>query len=519
MRRDDRGAVLVIVAVFAVVAVLMLAFVVDIGGLRQEKKEVTLSTDAAALAVAAELDLRTFGVGEYGCETVPIQRENSGDPIVYADTVFADYLDRNGATVEDGCRVVVTGRRRGYVVVGGLEDVPYALSGAVGQASGRVSGVSASVARVDSGGGLRPIGLCEAERSINVDPDTGAPYSMAADVVSAPVDGDGYLDEPVDMVIGLQHLNSDSDDCSVGAPGQRGQLDFDTSQNGNGGTNRCTDPDPDPEDADAGYFTSEYRFGWQGEVEEWTPTDSGADFNGLSDCFVRDIDEEQLIWLPIFSQYDPPPDPTMRLVAFAQAQLTGYCLTNSNFHPTPASYECLAEDPDAGPDRPWLRLWITRVVDFDETGPPLTDDALKDSPAICAERDESALLTACVPPNPPPLGTPPDPTPPSTCDLGAVPVTPSSQTITLGSGNKVQPPPPSYVVSVSATSTCVASDFVVRAVPPSGAVRTLVVSGPASGVFTATLPVDTPLRPGTPYTIEVAVADQLDTSARLVTNP
>ncbi len=44
---------------FAVVAVLMLAAVVDLGNLRQEKKQVTLATDASALAAAASIDFRS----------------------------------------------------------------------------------------------------------------------------------------------------------------------------------------------------------------------------------------------------------------------------------------------------------------------------------------------------------------------------------------------------------------------------------------------------------------------------
>lgn len=462
-RRDERGAVLVIFAAFVIVAVLMLAFVIDIGGLRQEKKEVTLSTDAAALAVAAQLDLRTFAPGDYECDEVPVVREDVDDPFLYADSVALEYLERNGETVADGCRVRVTGPRRGYVVIGGLEDVEYAFSGVVGQQSGRVHGVSASVARVDSGGGLRPIGLCATETTINSAPD-GEPYDLSEDLLNASKGDDGTLDVAVDAVIALEHLDRDSG-CEVTASGQRGQLNLDPSQNGNGGNNRCVDPDPDPEDADEGYFSSEYRYGYYGELTEWVGSDGGMDFSTLQSCFDRDISEEQLIWLPIFDNYQPPPDPKFRLVAFAQAQLTGYCISNAQYYAVPASIGCRADVPGDSQDKPWLRMTITRVVDFDEAGPPLTDDALRDRPAICAVRDEATQLANCVPPNPPARGTPSDPSPPpaSQCRATAVSASPDPLEVgRQGSGSKNLSAEVRLSVTVEDISRCSALQAVFR---------------------------------------------------------
>lgn len=419
-RQDERGAVLVIFAAFLIVAVLMLAFVIDIGGLREEKKEVTLSTDAAALAVASELDLRTFAAGTYDCAEVPVRGE--AYPVARADELAERFLTENGGTLDDGCRVVVTGPRRGYVVIGGQESVDYAFGPVVGQDSGTVSGVSASVARVDAGGGLRPIGVCGFETSINVDPVTREPYSVEEDVLEAARDGDGYLDQPVDMVLAVNHLIRDAACSPIWAPGQRGQLDFDSSGPRNGGM--CAGSEPDD-----GSFTSDYRYGYFDNVLVNTPTDSGNDFRTLADCFVADIEEEQLFWLPIFDRYSPPPGPTVHLVAFAQAQMTAFCLTESINYEVPEDLGCLAEvSGEVPPWRAWLRLTITRVVDFDADGPPLTDDSLLDSPAICAEEDDAVLLEACVPPNPPPLGTPADPTPPpdSPCLVQSVNLSPMS---------------------------------------------------------------------------------------------
>lgn len=420
--RGDRGAVLVIVAAFAIVSVLMLAFVIDVGGLRKEKKEVTLSTDAAALAVASELDLRTVGPGTHDCGDVPVRGE--AFPVDRADELARRFLKINGETLDDGCRVEVTGPRRGYVVIGGTEVVDYAFGPAVGRSSGRVSGVSASVARVDSGGGLRPIGLCDAETSINVD-EEGRPYTMEDDVLGGERDADGYLVSPVDMVLALDHLIRDIG-CSVLAPGQRGQLNLDPAGRGNGGD--CGNISPDPSDPSDGTFTSEYRYGYFGTVLRETPTDSGNDFRTLADCFVTDIQEEQLFWMPVFDRYTPPPASTMRIVAYAQARLTGFCLSRAVNYAVPSSIGCLAEVAgEPPPGKRWLRLMITRVVDFDTMGPPLTDDALLDSPAICAEEDDATLLQECVPPNPPALGTPSDPNPPADdlCTVSEVAVSPS----------------------------------------------------------------------------------------------
>lgn len=415
-RRDERGAVLVIFAAFVIVAVLMLAFVIDIGGLRQEKKEVTLSTDAAALAVASELVLYDFAPGTYDCSAVPVRGE--AYDVDFADQLATEFLKANGETVENGCRVEVTGRRRGYVVIGGLEDVDYAFSGAVGQKSGRVSGVSASVARVDSGGGLRPIGVCAVESSLNVD-GSGDPFSMHDDVIDAPKNGDGVLDQPIDMVLKKDHLKKDEDSCDVeDAAGQRGQLDL--GNDGTGAAGQCMNSNVEPGEST---FNSDMRYGYWGTLANNAQInqDPGDNFNSVTDCLTADIQSKQLFWLPVYDGYNKTTQ-TFHITHFVQAQVTGFCLVNgAQYYPSPPPISCrLPVDGEAQPVE-WLRYTITRVVEFTPEGPPLTDDSLRDSPAICAEKDEPALLDACVPPDPPVPWTPPPPQPPpAECAVSAI---------------------------------------------------------------------------------------------------
>ncbi len=161
-RRGDRGAILVIVAVFAVVAVLMLAAVVDLGNLRQEKKQVTLATDASALAAAASIDFRSPTAKGNGVDCSSIKSTDAVDTTVGA--VASRYWRENGGSGPLQCTAFFASTQAGtaYVTVAARESVDLTFAGATGQPSGAVTGSSSARIASASGGLLYPVGLCTA---------------------------------------------------------------------------------------------------------------------------------------------------------------------------------------------------------------------------------------------------------------------------------------------------------------------------------------------------------------------
>ncbi len=160
----QRGAVLPIVAVFVLVAVVMLAAVIDLGHQRENKKEITLSTDAAALAGASVADTEVSALTSQpagtlvDCSSVTISpaAENSEGFTYVSEMVDHYYDDRNGGTNVPDCKVARMSYRRGYVLVSAHEIVDYNFAPAFGQDTGGVSGVSVAAIVDFFGGGLRP---------------------------------------------------------------------------------------------------------------------------------------------------------------------------------------------------------------------------------------------------------------------------------------------------------------------------------------------------------------------------
>ncbi len=422
--RDDRGAVLIVVAVFALVAIVMLAAVVDLGGLRQQKKEVTLSTDAAALAVAGEAQLSGLGVGTYDCSAVPT--ETAG---VYADTVAQAFLTKNGETAFLQCRVVVTDSNRGYVLVGGNKDVDFNFGPAIGQNSGAVNGVSAAAIRTDLGGGLRPLGLCSVESTLNVNPADGQPFSIKDDVINGATGADGSLVTPVDAVVQMEHLKKDQGNCKLTdlASGNRGQLDLGNNGGGNGG--QCKNAAPGE-----GNFSSDVAYGYFGDVPQNTDQDPGTDFNSVTECLSALAAAGQHFWLPAYDSYDKR-SKTFHITHFVEGSLTGYCLQNGNSqYPAvlPAGLACklpTEDEPKKGAE--WFRLTLYRAVPWKFGGPDPTLDAADEPPTLCAERDDATLLQVCESISNPSDGSSgsvdvPDP-PPAKCETATAPTSASGK--------------------------------------------------------------------------------------------
>ncbi len=79
VRRQQRGAVAIVMSLFLVVVVGVLALVVDLGHLYVTKTELQNAADAAALAGAAELDGSAAGVTRAMTRAVAVARENAYD--------------------------------------------------------------------------------------------------------------------------------------------------------------------------------------------------------------------------------------------------------------------------------------------------------------------------------------------------------------------------------------------------------------------------------------------------------
>lgn len=151
IRRGERGAVLILVAAFAIVAVVFLAFVIDIGNQRQDRRQFTTATDASALDVAqdwanARLASTTFPAGD-------------------CSAAAQEYLERNRAEAPDGytCTATKVNGRLGAVTVSANGTVDYQMAPAIGIDEGGTASSTSVRVRSTAGGGLRPFAVCASE--------------------------------------------------------------------------------------------------------------------------------------------------------------------------------------------------------------------------------------------------------------------------------------------------------------------------------------------------------------------
>src|SRR3954447_7362587 len=139
-RRDERGAVAVIVAILALVLFAAAAYAIDAGNLWQTRRNMVTATDASSLAAAAQ-----FAVGHDGCATAA-QWLSANRP----DGIL-DSCSPSGTSVDDG-----------YVTVSGHTTVPLSFAGVFGMSNKQVQSTTTARWGVPSGAiGLRPIALCK----------------------------------------------------------------------------------------------------------------------------------------------------------------------------------------------------------------------------------------------------------------------------------------------------------------------------------------------------------------------
>lgn len=90
--RDERGAVAVMVALLLIALLGMAAYVVDVGAIYQERRELQNGADAAALAVAA--DCARGNCGAYGVTAKTFADANADDDTSQVDGVTIDMTAR-----------------------------------------------------------------------------------------------------------------------------------------------------------------------------------------------------------------------------------------------------------------------------------------------------------------------------------------------------------------------------------------------------------------------------------------
>jgi hypothetical protein len=137
---DERGAVVIIVAIVAVVLFASAAYAIDSGNLWQTRRNMVTASDAGALAAA-----QGFALGTDGCSDAPT------------------FLTQNRADAQfDACTPSGTDTRHGYVTVRGHTTVPFSFAGIFGMVDQQVDSATTAEWGIPSSAiGLRPIGLCE----------------------------------------------------------------------------------------------------------------------------------------------------------------------------------------------------------------------------------------------------------------------------------------------------------------------------------------------------------------------
>lgn len=266
----ERGAVLPIVAVFAVVAMIFLAFVIDIGNERQNRRQLTTATDSPSLAVAGEWaeaggnPAGFTGAGD-GCawtsvdETLVAENNPVGNASPVYSCVFSDVVPLRSATV----------------TVDSAEVVDYALDGFTGVGEGDTASLTSVRVQPIAGGGLRPVAICTGDFS------TAGWSSPAPGILVAPPSSSTTLT--------LQNTQGNSDDaCDVN--GNWNQVIFRAS-------NTC----PGQGNASGGsqVFRDQYANGSPYDVSVNDCVSRAPGSGGLSSGDLSVI-EDMIVTLPVF---------------------------------------------------------------------------------------------------------------------------------------------------------------------------------------------------------------------------
>lgn len=182
IRRDERGAVLILVAVFTIVAVIFLAFVVDIGNQRQDRRQLATATDAAALDVAnrwADESLEPL-------DDFSLISANRWDCTEDAER----YLQKN-RPVDAGdysCEAFFVNDQYASVSVFADGRTDYQVAQAIDIDDGPIASTTSVRLRSTVGGGLRPFTVCARDAEVTAWMNTGG-----ATVEDITLGGDKFL--------------------------------------------------------------------------------------------------------------------------------------------------------------------------------------------------------------------------------------------------------------------------------------------------------------------------------------
>jgi Flp pilus assembly protein TadG len=281
-RRDERGAVAVIVAICAILLFAGTAYAIDAGNLWTQRRHMVTAADASALAAAGD-----FAVGVDGCASTA-----------------AKYLTNNvsSATLED-CDHTTTSEDSGHVTVRGRTVADYTFAGIFGIDDKEVRATTSAEYGIPFAvAGLRPFGLC----LYAGDPDgTGPLLGPLQTWLNLPTGPTGQS-APITITYAKSHPN----DCGGNAPGNWGVMDFDGGANSNSDIQDWT------------------LNGYPGEVSISPPTvegDTGAFSNSLDTELSALKSSGAWFGLPVFdSVTGNGSNAEFRLVAFVSVKLVDF---------------------------------------------------------------------------------------------------------------------------------------------------------------------------------------------------
>jgi hypothetical protein len=287
-RRDERGAVAVIVAICAVLLFACTAYAIDAGNLWAQRRNIVTATDASALAAAGE-----YAVGGDGC-----------------DSTAGEYLLDNADESElvDCVHEAGPSEDSGYVTVHGSKIAHYTFAGIFGIDDKEVESTTTAEYGIPLGvTGLRPFGLC----LFAGDPDGAGPgvgpLQQWLNLPAGPTGQSG----PITITYGKAHPN----DCGGNAPGNWGVMDFDDGANSNADTQEWT------------------ANGYPGEVSISPPSvdgDTGVFSNSLNTELNGLRSSGAWFALPVFdSVTGTGANADFQIVAFVSVKLIDYRTTGS----------------------------------------------------------------------------------------------------------------------------------------------------------------------------------------------
>lgn len=452
-RRDERGATLVIASVFIIVAVIMVAAVVDLGGLRAEKKEVTLSTDAASLAAVAAIDYSDPNATGNGTDCADVRSVDAAYPTV--EDVADRYLTENGQSVLGTCQIFfgTAGGNETYLTVEASDNVEFAFGKAIGQEGGSTGGVSSARAGSASIGGIYPIGVC-------------GPDSPGVDDFVNPA-----LPFPQQFA-GSETVTLDFGNSNCGGSGNHDQIDFEDGYS----AGECK---PTSE----GAFCTDIKNGGFGGIIPpiITSNPGGGGWNGQGlPPPLHDLRNRQVhFFVPVVGNCSEVPEPERR------------CSGNGTTYPVKYLMEVVIDSfvPNGG--GAGFTFDVYQVVDYQyykDNGLPVSTVNQEVGLHICATTADTSGCTN----NPIPSSPPPPPPPPAPCTVSTVVPNPPSPVSVTSAGALLS----DLVVDVTVVDVddCDTPTVALRAVGPV-TVSAPTPPPPAGNTYTFTYAGGTPFSP------------------------